>query len=50
MRIIGISAAGTPCADHFAPETTMSYLHSRRDHSGGLAGTRSGITRQDQRC
>ena len=44
------SAAGTPCADHFAPETTMSHLHSRRDRSCGLAGTRSGITRQDQRC
>jgi len=31
-------------------ETTMNHLHFRRDHSAGLAGTRSGIIRQDQRC
>jgi hypothetical protein len=34
-------------ADHFAPETTMNQLHPREDGSGGQAGTRSGITRQD---
>jgi hypothetical protein len=36
-----------PCADHFAPETTMHQLHPRQDGSDGHVGTSSRITRQD---
>ena len=39
--------ARTPCGNHFAPETTMNRLYPRENGSGGHAGTRSGITRQD---
>ena len=36
-----------PCGNHFAPETTVNQLYPRENGSGGHAGTRSGITRQD---